>query len=82
MGRSIARPTHAHQVAMKHSLFSEKPAYLLAFQAKVFHVKRFLVQENETRSTFHCGCGHGRKLVAGGRNSIRDHRSIGAIYRR
>ncbi|MFZ2060604.1 MAG: hypothetical protein WAU82_06300 [Candidatus Binatus sp.] len=35
-------------MAMKPSPFSENPAWFLAFQAKVFHVKRFLVQENET----------------------------------
>jgi hypothetical protein len=40
---------HDLQVAMKHSPFPEKLASLLAFQAKMFHVKRRLVQENETR---------------------------------
>jgi hypothetical protein len=34
----------------KHSPFPDKPAYLLAFKAKMFHVKRRLVQENETRN--------------------------------
>ena len=30
---------------------SEKPLRLLEFQTRAFHVKRFLVQENESRST-------------------------------